>query len=129
MTTLNMGPMCHIAHLRNKLKSINTFEQSSVYIITIRRGNKTLSPFWELNGPCLSNPESPSLKDTLCRIWFCSRRFFKFCGPSKIPFTQCCFVPSLVEIGEEKLKKKFNVFRYIVIISPWKKVSPILFKN
>ena len=68
--------MGHIAHLRKQFKSINTYG----YIITLnkRRKNPSLS-LWELNGSSFE------------QTW--------------IPFTQGCFVPSLVEIGPVVLKK------------------------
>ena len=37
---LNKRPMGHVAHLRNKFKLINTFEQSYDYIITLNRRGK-----------------------------------------------------------------------------------------
>ena len=51
-----------------------------------------------------------------------------------IPFTQGCFVPSLVEIGSVVLEKKiFNIssmyFHYFVIISSWKRAWPFIWKN
>ena len=63
-------PMGHIAHLRKQFKSINIYG----YIITlIKRRKKPLLSLWELNGSSFE------------QTW--------------IPFTQWCFVPSLVEIG------------------------------
>ena len=40
---INKRPMGHIAHMRNQFESINTFEKSSDYIITlIRRGKNPI---------------------------------------------------------------------------------------
>ena len=64
---LNKRHMGHIAHLRKQFKSINTYD----YIITlIKRRIKTLLTLWEFIGSSFE------------QIW--------------IPFTQGCFVPSLV---------------------------------
>ena len=63
---------------------------------------------------------------------------WKRVGPSFeqswIPFTQGCFVPSLVEIGSVILEKKLFLilsmyFRYFVIISPWERVGPFIWTN
>ena len=73
----NKMPMDHIVHLRNQFKSINTFEKSYDHNLTLIRseGKKTLS--------------------TLLRIeWSLFVKNLSF-------FTQGCFMPSLVEIGEE----------------------------
>ena len=83
----------------------------------------------------LNKPVSPSLKDALCQVrlifsqWLWRRFFFnsaislssalgKGRGPwfeqTCIPFTQRCFVPSLVEIGRvvlEKKTKRLKVYR------------------
>ena len=63
-----------LTHLRNQFKSMNTFEQSYDYKITlIRRGKNPLSPFWELSSP---------YSDAMCQIglevaqWFWRRRWF-----------------------------------------------------
>ena len=48
------------------------------------------------------------------------------------PFTQGCFVPSLVEIGPVVLEKTLILsmyFRYFVIISPWKRAGPFIWTN
>ena len=73
--------MGHIAHLRKQFKSINTYG----YTITlIKRGKKqTLSLY--LYGSSFEQ--------------------------TGIPFTQGCFVPSLVEIGPVVLEKKIFPFR------------------
>ena len=80
------------------------------------------------------------------------KKIFKFCqcifailllsplrkgrGPSFeqtwIPFTQGCFVSSLVEIDPVVLEKKifkFLYFRYFVIIFPWKRAGPFIWTN
>ena len=47
-------PMGHIVHLGNLFKSINTFEKSYDYIITlIRREKNSSSSIGEFNGPYL----------------------------------------------------------------------------
>ena len=51
-----------------------------------------------------------------------------------IPFTQGCFVPSLVKIGSVVLEKKIFKFRQCifaicVIISPWKRAGPFIWTN
>ena len=75
--TENKRPMGHIAHLRKQFKSINTYN----YIITLVKRRK-----------------KPII--ILMRIkWF----FFE---QNWIPFTQGCFVPSLVKIGRVVLEKK-----------------------
>ena len=121
----NKRPMGHIAHLRKPFKSINTYD----YIITlIKRRKKTLS----ILVLYLKKLESPSPKEAFCQYclklaqWFCRRGFFNFVnvfllfrhhlpfemgrGPSFeetwTPFTQGCFVPSLVEIGPVVLEKR-----------------------
>ena len=74
--------MGHIAHLRKQFKSIKTYD----YIITlIKRRKKTLLTSWEFIGSSFE------------QTWF--------------PFTQGCFVPSLVEIGPVDLEKIGNVYR------------------
>ena len=79
----NKRPMGHIAHLRKQFKSINTYD----YIITLikRRKKKTLLTLWEFT--------FSSFEET----W--------------IPFTQGCFVPSLVEIGPVVLEKKMKMWK------------------
>ena len=80
--TINKRPMGHIAHLRKQFKSINTYD----YIIKlINRRKKTLLTLWEFIGSSFE------------QTW--------------IPFTQGCFVPSLVEIGSVVLEKKIFKFR------------------
>ena len=113
----NKRPMGHIAHLRK-----NTYD----YILTLIKGRKkTFLLLWEFSVLHLKKLESPSPKDALCQVWlklaqwFWRRKIFKFrhCifiisklsplwkgrGPlfeqTWIPFTQRCFVQSLVEIG------------------------------
>ena len=90
-------PMGYIAHLRKQFKSINTHG----YIITLIKWRKNPSlSLWELNVS-----------------WF---------EHTWIPFTQGCFVPSLVETGqvhgsgEEDFWISWMTFRYFLIISPWK---------
>ena len=98
--------MGHIAHLRKQFKSINTYN----YIITLIKRRKN------------------TIIIILMRIkWF----FFE---QNWIPFTQGCFVPSLVEIGSVVLEKKISListmyFHYFVIISPWKRAGPFIWTN
>ena len=89
-------------------------------------------PLEKIGALHLNKIESPLPKDALCQVWlklanwFWKRRFFKFpqciftisqLSPlwkwwvpsfeqTWIPFTQGCFVPSLVEIGQLVLEKK-----------------------
>ena len=46
-----------------------------------------------------------------------------------IPFTEGCFVPSLVEIGSVVLENKIFKFCDLVIISFWKKAGPFIWTN
>ena len=46
-----------------------------------------------------------------------------------IPFTQGCFLPSLLEIGPVILEKKILNFRNFVIIPPWKRAGPFIWTN
>ena len=84
---LNKRPMGHIAHLRKQFKSTNTYD----IITLIKRRKKTLLTSWEFIGSSFE------------QTW--------------IPFTQGCFVPSLVEIGPvvpvvlEKKMKMWKVYR------------------
>ena len=105
----------------------------------------------------MNKPKSPSPMDALCQVWlklaqwFWRRRFFfissmyfrYLCNylplekdgalnlkKTWIPFTQECFVPSLVEIGPVVLEKKIFKFRQCifaicVIISPWKRAGAL----
>ena len=111
-------PIGHITHLKNQFQSINTFWQSYDYTIMLIE-REFLRIEWSLFDKTLT-PLHPTM---LCQVWNWptgSGEFFKkFCqcifvvswltphgnglGPSFkqtwIPFTQGCFVPSLVEIG------------------------------
>ena len=62
------------------------------------------------------------------------KRAGPFIWKTWIPFTQGCFVPSLVEIGPVVLEKKILTFssmyfHYFIIISPWKKAGPFIWTN
>ena len=77
----------------------------------------------------LNKLESPSPKDALCQVWlkldqwFWRRRFLNFVNvfslfrnylpleQTWIPFTQGCFVPSLIEIGPVVLEKKMKMWK------------------
>ena len=71
----NKRPMGHIAHLRNQFKSVNTFAQGYVYIITLIWRGKKRSTEWSL----FVKPWVP--KDALCQVllklaqWFWRTRF------------------------------------------------------
>ena len=63
---------------------------------------------------------------------------WKRTGPSFeqlwIPFTQGCLVQSLIEISPRVLEKMIFklskcIFRYLVIISPWKRAGPFIWIN
>ena len=91
--------MCHITHLRKMFKSINTYK----YIITlISRRKNPLTSFWKLNCSLFKSIESP--KNVLCQVWLkvVLEKISKFC--------QC-------------------IFRYFVIISPWKRAGPFVWTN
>ena len=74
------------------------------------------------------NVDSENKEKNFMRIyWF-------FIWTNWIPFTQGCFVPSLVEIGPVVLEKKIFKFRQCicticVIISPWKRTEPFIWTN
>ena len=140
--------MGHIAHLKNQFKSINTFAQSYIYIVMLNWRDDNL--YYLLFDYWMVHCEFPSLKDALCQIWlklaqwFWIRRSLTFvnvfllfhnylsfskgaCGLSFeqtiIPFTQGCFVPSLIEIGPMILEKKilnfvnvFYIFRNYLLL-------------
>ena len=135
----NKRSIGHIAHLRKQFKSINTYD----YIITlINRRKKTLltlleftfSPFEETWIP-FTRMHCADRDWLKLAQWFWRRRFFNFVnvisrfrnylpfekgGASSsfeqiyIPFTQGCFVPSLVEIGPVVLEKKIFKFRQCI---------------
>ena len=77
----------HIAHQRKQFKSITTYD----YIITLIRRKKPLSSFWELYGSLF--------EQTL------------------IPFSQGCFVQSLVETVPVALEKIFKFCQCIFVTS------------
>ena len=80
-------PNGHIAHLRNQFKSTHD------YIISlIKRRKYPLFSLWKLKGYCSSFDQT----------W--------------IPFTQGCFVPSLIEIGPVILEKKIFKFRQFILL-------------
>ena len=92
--------MGHITHLRNHFKSINIW----FYIITlIKRRKNPLSPFWELNGPYLSNLKSLSPKDALCKLWLILAQWF--------------------------WRRRFLNLINFVIISSWKRAWPFIWTN
>ena len=77
--------MGHIAHLRNQLKSINTFEKSYDYIITlIRRGKNSFISFLRIEWSLFVKPWVSSPKDASCQVWlklapwFLRGRFLNF---------------------------------------------------
>ena len=71
---------------------------------------------------------------SLFRNVYLGKRWGPLFEQSWIPFTQGCFVPSLVEIGSVILEKKIFLilslyFHYFVIISPWKRAGPFIWTN
>ena len=77
----------------------------------------------------LNNHESPSPTDALCQVWleldhgFRRRRFLKFVKVfslfrNYLPFTQGCFVPSIIDIDPLVLEKKIlKILQCIFAIS------------
>ena len=101
---------------------------------------------WKKGALQLNKPESLSHKDTLCHIWMVLEKIFKIlsmfyfwlfflthCGKwhqsfsfdwTWYPFTQGCFVQSLVEIGPVVLEKKIFKCRQCIfkfLLSPIEK--------
>ena len=123
----NKRPMGHIAHLRKQFKSINTYD----YIITLikrRKKNiiKLMRIYWFFIWRNL-NPYHPRTLNCAKIVWNQLSDFFNFVnvfwlfhnylpfakGPIEqnwIPFTQGCFVPSLIEIGSVVLEKMMFKF-------------------
>ena len=111
-----------------------------LYFVNVLSLFRNYLPLEKVGALHLNKVESPSLKDSLCKVWlklaqwFWRRRFFKFrqCifailqlsplgkgqGPSFeqtwFPFTQGCFVQSLVDIGLVVQEKKIFKFRQCI---------------
>ena len=100
------GPWATSLTWETKFKSINTFAQSFYTITLIWRGKKWSSPFGRLNGPYLLNLESPSSKDAFRQVWL-----------------------ELVKWFWRRFLNLENVFCNFVIISPWKRVWPFIWKK
>ena len=128
----NKMPMGHIAHLRNHFKSINTFQQSYGYIITLIWSRKKPHYFllknWMLYICKTMSPLHPrSLVEIGSVDYYFSLMYFHYfviktslwkgSGPSFeqtwISFTQECFVPSLVVIEPVVLEKKISKFHHV----------------
>ena len=58
-TCINKRPMGHIAHLRNQFKSINMFQQSYGYIITLIRSGRTIISFLRIECSMFIKPWVP----------------------------------------------------------------------
>ena len=116
------GPHCSP---EKQFQSISTFVQSYVYIVTLKKRQQIISPFWGLNGPLLIHSLHTRM---LCaklswNLPCCSREegFLIIIYPWEgncplfhqtwIPFTQGCFVPSLIEIGPVVLEKKVKMWK------------------
>ena len=85
---LNKRPMSHIAHLRKQFKSIHAYD----HIITlIRRRENSLSSFWEMHGSLFEQTSTP--------------------------FTQGCFVQTLVQTVPMVLEKIFKFCQCIFVTS------------
>ena len=150
--------MGHIAHLRKQFKSINTYDY---IITMIKRRNKNIIILmrikWFFFEQRALNPIHPRI---LCAKfgwdWLSGSReedFLNFVNVFSLfrnylplekdgalhlnelanlnPFTQGCFVPSLVEIGPVVLEKKdFLIssmyFQYFIIFSQWKRAWPFI---
>ena len=83
----------------------------------------------------LNKLKSPSSKVALCQVWlklaqwFLRRRFYNFINVFSLfrnylpfeqtwnPFTQECFVPSLVEIGLMVLEKKMKMWKFMTTMT------------
>ena len=125
----NKRPMGHMAHLRKQFKSINIYD----YIITLIKGRKkNIIDFKRIYWFFIWRNLNPLHPRMLCdkfgwnwlsgsgeEFFLISSMYFHYfviispwkrAGPSFeqtwIPFTQGCFVPSLVEIGSVVLQKK-----------------------
>ena len=121
-----------------------------LYFVNVLSLFRNYLPLEKVGALHLNKVESPSLKDSLCKVWlklaqwFWRRRFFKFrqCifailqlsplgkgqGPSFeqtwFPFTQGCFVQSLVEICPLVLEKKI-FFNFVNVLSLFRNFLPL----
>ena len=98
----NNRPMDHSAYLWKQLQSYNTHDYNNVDL----EKKTPLFTLWELNGPSFEQTWIPSSKNALCQVWLKLawqfwRRFLNF----------------------------VNVFRYFVIISPWKRAGHFIWTN
>ena len=144
MVMLNKRPMGHIAHLRKQFKSKNTYD----YIITlIKRRKKIINLmriYWFFIGTNLNAlhprmhcakfgcnwPSGSGEEDVLISsMYFCYFVIisaWKRAGPffwtnlnPWIPFTQGCFVQSLVKIGSVILEKILNFINVFSLLCYW----------
>ena len=122
--------MGHIIHLRNQFKSKNTFVQS--YYQTDRQGETKYPPQTKFGGGGGGIKTFVHRYDYIIMFIGIVKPIFSFLRiewslfvKPRIPLTQGCFVPNLVEpgpIGEEYFQISSMYFLYCIIISPWKSV-------
>ena len=139
MRKIKNRPMDHITHLKNNFNQWTNLHKTNSLIHWYRE-KKSISPFWEFNGPLFVKFWAPftQLVETgpvvlekifkSCLSIFAFRLLFHLGkGPSYeqtgIPFTQDCFVPSLVETGlvileSEKILKFCQCICLISLFSP-----------
>ena len=134
-------PMGHIAHLRKQFKSINTYD----YIITLIKRRKKNINFMRIYFFFIWRNLNPLHPRMICaeigwnwligsgeEDFLISSMYFHYfiiifplerAGLSfehtYIPFTQGCFVPSLVKTGPVVLEKKIFKFRQCFFTISW----------
>ena len=142
--------MGHIAHLRKQFKSIIIKSINYFIIMLIKRRKKPLLTLWQFIGFSFEQTWIPFIQECFVPSWlklaqwFWRRglneissmyfRYFIMISPWKgwdpsfeqtwIPFTQGCFVPSLVEFGKRRFLNFINLFSLFLIMSPWKRTGP-----
>ena len=87
---INRRHMGHIAHLIIQFKSVNTFAQAMIIYHIIEKERKKPISFLRTEWSLFEKP--------------------------RVPFTQGCFVSSLVEIGLEVLERIFIFLQYIMLV-------------
>ena len=127
-----------------------------IIIMLNKRRKKTHYLLYENEVPHSNKLQSPSPKDALCQIWlnwpsssggedfkissmylcyFVNISPWKRLGPSfehtSIPFTQDALCQVWLKLAQWFWRKRFFLilsmyFRYLVIISPWKRVGPFI---
>ena len=99
---INRRHMGHIAHLIIQFKSVNTFAQAMIIYHIIEKERKKPISFLRTEWSLFEKP--------------------------RVPFTQGCFVSSLVEIGLEVLEKIFIFLQYNMLfhnyLPPGKRCGP-----